>query len=243
MILFMLVIVTFSWIHQKKKGKDESRKFAAQSEYRARLNEMRIQQEEKERLRFSRDLRKETDEMAQSIRELQRLLSADPSLKEKLSGLSDKLSRSADRIGHISRQIAPAMLSESGLPGALESMVSHLRPVSKADIFFAEKNYQKQDDLVEITLFRVAEEIVANALRHGKPNRIDLFLTGDDRRVMLEIHDNGLPFDLQQKLSEDQVSSPGSGLKNIAHRLQGRAELLYAHTEGANRNRIVWSKV
>lgn len=239
MVVFLLIIVTFSWIHQKKKGKEESRQFTAQSEYQARLNEMRIQHEEKERLRFSNELQKETSKLKSALREMNYAmqnvdLTSWPEIREKFSG-------SLEEIESISRKIAPSILSESGLTQALQSLVNQLAQNSRADLFFAEKGYKKQDEMTEIALFRIAEEIISNALKHGKPNRIDVSLTGTNQQVVLEIRDNGFPFDLKKKLSENQINAPGNGLKNMASRLQHHAELVYTHTEGANRNKIVYS--
>lgn len=235
MVVFLLIIVTFSWIHQKKKGKEESRKFLAANDYQGKLNEIRIQQEEKERVQFARGLQKEITEIQAALAELSRH-EATPAL----SALAEKLAASLQKLESISRQIAPAMLSESGLSHALASMVNQFNNSGKADLFFVDKNYKKQDDEIEIMLFRVAHEIVSNALKHGKPNRIDVCISRSDKQIALEIRDNGLPFDLKQKLSENHIDTPGNGLKNIATRLQNNAELMYTHFEGTNRNKIIY---
>ncbi len=235
MVVFLLIIVTFSWMYQKKKGKEESRKFLAENDYQGKLNEIRILQEEKERVQFARELKKEITEIQDSIAGLSRI-----EMPPGLNTLAEKLSASVQKLESISRQIAPAMLSESGLSHALASMVHQFNGSGKADLFFVEKGYKKQDDSLEIMLFRIAHEIISNALKHGKPNRIDVSVSSNDKQIVLEIRDNGLPFDLKQKLSENNIDRPGNGLKNIATRLQNNAELMYTHFEGTNRNKIIY---
>ncbi len=237
MVVFLLIIVTFSWIHQKKKGKEENRNLIAQRDQQARINELRIQQEEEERVRFARDLQKEIAELKSSIAELNMAAeNHDPAF----GNMARKLSQSIRKIENVSQQIAPAMLSESGLTYTLQSMVSQFNSAGKADLFLVEKGYKKQDDHIEIMLFRIAQEIVSNALKHGKPNRIDIFLTGTEKQIVLEIWDNGLPFDLKKKLTENNSAPLGNGLTNIASRLQNNAELMYMHFDGTNRNKVVY---
>jgi signal transduction histidine kinase len=48
---------------------------------------------------------------------------------------------------------------------------------------------------VDLQLFRIAQEAVINAIRHGRATRIDLGLSYDERRVALTITDNGCGFD------------------------------------------------
>jgi len=48
---------------------------------------------------------------------------------------------------------------------------------------------------VDLQLFRIAQEAVTNAVRHGRPTRIDVNVSYDDRQVALTVSDNGCGFD------------------------------------------------
>ncbi len=48
---------------------------------------------------------------------------------------------------------------------------------------------------VDLQLFRIAQEAVTNAIRHGRPTRIDISVSYDDSQVALTIADNGCGFD------------------------------------------------
>lgn len=48
---------------------------------------------------------------------------------------------------------------------------------------------------VDLQLFRIAQEAVTNAIRHGRPTRIDVTVSYDDTQVMLTIADDGCGFD------------------------------------------------
>jgi signal transduction histidine kinase len=48
---------------------------------------------------------------------------------------------------------------------------------------------------VDLQLFRIAQEAATNAIRHGRPTRIDISVSYDDSRVSLTIADDGCGFD------------------------------------------------
>jgi signal transduction histidine kinase/ligand-binding sensor domain-containing protein len=50
---------------------------------------------------------------------------------------------------------------------------------------------------VDLQLFRIAQEAVTNAVRHGRPTRIDISVSYDERQVALTIADDGCGFDAQ----------------------------------------------
>jgi signal transduction histidine kinase len=48
---------------------------------------------------------------------------------------------------------------------------------------------------VDLQLFRIAQEAVTNAVRHGHPTHIDIHVSYDQRQVALTIADDGCGFD------------------------------------------------
>jgi signal transduction histidine kinase/ligand-binding sensor domain-containing protein len=50
---------------------------------------------------------------------------------------------------------------------------------------------------VDLQLFRIAQEAVANAVHHGRPSRIDIRVSYDERQVELTVADDGCGFDPQ----------------------------------------------
>jgi len=61
-------------------------------------------------------------------------------------------------------------------------------------------------------LFRVAQEAINNALRHGKATQINLALATDARELVLTISDNGRGLG-------DRETSSGIGIRIMKHRL------------------------
>ena len=65
------------------------------------------------------------------------------------------------------------------------------------------------------TLFHICQEALANAAKHAKAGLVDVRLLTSDRRVILEVTDDGLGFDLR-KMS----ATLGHGLSNMHFRAQ-----------------------
>ena len=55
---------------------------------------------------------------------------------------------------------------------------------------------------VDLQLFRIAQEAVTNAVRHGRPTRIDISVSYDERQVALTIADDGCGFDAHAQTSK-----------------------------------------
>jgi signal transduction histidine kinase len=61
-------------------------------------------------------------------------------------------------------------------------------------------------------LFRIAQEAMRNALRHARPTRVDIILTGNAAATFLTIEDNGCG------LPAPETRGTGMGLQIMAHR-------------------------
>jgi signal transduction histidine kinase len=52
---------------------------------------------------------------------------------------------------------------------------------------------------VDLQLYRIAQEAVTNAIRHGRPTRIDISVSYDERQVALSIADDGCGFSADEQ--------------------------------------------
>ncbi len=68
------------------------------------------------------------------------------------------------------------------------------------------------DEATAAQLFRIAQEAVRNAFRHGDPSRVNIILGEDARALKLIVEDDG------RGLPPPEARGPGMGLRIIAHR-------------------------
>jgi len=152
--------------------------------------------------------------------------------------LAHKLERrskdAAARAGEIARQIreaiaqtralarglSPVTLEAEGLMSALAELAANTEKIFRvACRFHCDAPVPVQDQAVATHLFRIAQEAVSNALRHGRTVRhIRLELSAAPGRIELSVSDDGAGF----PASKPAVKSAGMGL----HIMQARARMI-----------------
>lgn len=115
--------------------------------------------------------------------------------------------------------LVPVQLGKRGLSSALRELAS--KTDGLGDVVCAFKN----DQLVELScddtslhLYRIAQEAVANALKHSRPAHILIALGCEKRDIVLQIADDGHGFDSTKQQA-------GLGMKTLAY----RASLIGGH--------------
>jgi two-component system CheB/CheR fusion protein len=73
-------------------------------------------------------------------------------------------------------------------------------------------------------LYRIAQEAISNAIKHGKARKVVVALTGDDEVFELTITDDGTGF------QKSRGPAKGMGMKTMAY----RARLIGARLETGN---------
>lgn len=142
------------------------------------------------------------------------------------------------RLRRIVRALRPPVLEELGLKEALEAMVSDIR--SQSDLacsvsIDADGLGALTDTTVETALYRMAQELATNAVRHGQAMTMSIILTTDSRHWILTVLDDGVGFDPQAE------SISGMGLRGVRE----RAEILGGQVDissipGAGSTVTVW---
>lgn len=242
MLMFMLLIITFSWVQQRKRAREETEKFRENHEYNRELSENMIHLEEKERFEFAREISLIAEKMEDHLFRISKVrnLIEDEGLSEDFHKHMEELTQAQKKLITVSKKITPTILIDNGLVGALKDFIMKCKANYRSDILFDFKQYRKQDDLVETTLFRIAEEVLLNALNQCDPNRVDIELRSDNKEVILIISDNGAPFDLKRTLDDKSRTLEAKCLIKIESRLRNNAALSYEHLNGTNRNKIIW---
>ena len=127
--------------------------------------------------------------------------------------LTDLVEGGVVQIRDLARGLVPVHMHEAGLAAALEqlaSSVSRLQNVACVFVLDGEVSVQAPDAATH--LYRIAQEAIHNAIRHGGAKRIRIELMEAGRTVTLCVKDNGAGF------SKRKLGSKGMGLKIMQYR-------------------------
>ena len=145
-----------------------------------------------------------------------------------------------DRLRAICADLRLPVIHDLGLAAALEALVGEVRGASGIDIDLRCDVDGRPPYDVELGLFRIAQEAVANAVKHGRPP-ITVRLRAEAGRAELEVNDSG-PGVGEAALA--RPASPGHlGFLTMTQRAAKLgAELAVAdRREGGTRVRVTWS--
>ena len=79
-------------------------------------------------------------------------------------------------------------------------------------IFFPQKSFNSIEETIKLNLYRIAQELLSNALKHSKAQYVSLSYTIDQNQIRLIYEDDGIGF--------KQNNHIGIGIANIKERLQ-----------------------
>jgi len=115
-----------------------------------------------------------------------------------------------------------AVFHKGGLGAALQDFAQRTRKAYRCGCRFSDRaELPLTDPVLCANLFRIAQEAVANALRHGRATRLELSLAARGDDLVLEVRNNGQPLPATPK--------DGLGLRTMQHRagvIGGRLELV-----------------
>jgi two-component system, LuxR family, sensor kinase FixL len=103
-----------------------------------------------------------------------------------------------DAISHtrsLARGLSPVTLESEGLMSALQELASNTRNIFRvACSFNCDGIVEVHDHAAATNLFRIAQEAVSNAIKHGRAKQISIDLERNGGRITLQVSDNGVGF-------------------------------------------------
>ena len=134
--------------------------------------------------------------------------------KEQLRAIAEVARTGIIDVRHSVKALHPDALESMDLENALRKLIDSTTRSTGVEItyrFDADLNHFNQDE--EDVVYRVVQESITNAIRHGKASRIQIEITRKDADLHIVIRDNGMG------CSEIK---PGFGL----HHMKERVEML-----------------
>ena len=185
---------------------------------RRELEEKVLQISDRERRNIGHDLHDDLGQQLTGIallgRALQERLSAQSSPEaEAMAVLLRHVDSALVHVRELARGLESAPARPEGLLEALAGLAAHVRSTSQVSCRLeADPSALVRDPSVANQLYRIAQEAVHNAVRHGRPKKIAITLTEDDRGLNLTVADDGAG------LLESPKKDAGMGLDIMRHR-------------------------
>ena len=193
-----------------------------------------IEGQEEERKRIAKELH---DGLGQILAAINLNFKAcEPAIKslenkeqELFSSTTLLLENAVKEIRNISKNLMPGALEDFGLAKALEKLCQDIANNGKLQLTFHQTGLeQRLDKPVEIGLYRMAQELITNIIKHAKATQADIQLIRHQHSVVFMTEDNGVGF---QKSTEE--IHEGLGLKNLATRVKAlNGTLILDSSEG-----------
>jgi len=115
----------------------------------------------------------------------------------------------------IMNNLHPSILDELGLiasinwlSGEYQKSYPHIRVHKQIEV-----SEQDISEGVKVVIFRVLQEALNNFARHGRGDRVDMFLLKSEKRFLLKLQDNGHGFDVEN-------AQKGVGLESMRERVE-----------------------
>ncbi|MCX5975471.1 MAG: PAS domain S-box protein [Coprothermobacterota bacterium] len=216
------------------------------------LSHRLVEAQESERRNLARELH---DDFGQTLIALKLMIdqlpssssSADQDVMERLQGLMKEL---LARVRNLSLDLRPMMLDDLGLLPALTWLCKRFTERTRICVDFNRHGLEERlpSDL-ETALFRIVQEALTNVARHAEVRTVKIELVVSSERVILEVIDQGVGFDLQS-VSAERDRTGLSSMRERAAALRGFLEVrtqlgqgthlkVSLPISGSNRNRRV----
>ena len=112
-------------------------------------------------------------------------------------------------------------LVDVGLVDAIDNLASFWRnryPAVTFDINVLDRSY---GEIIDQTIFRIVQESLSNAMRHGKPDRVEIEVVPKSEGISITVQDNGCGLD-----GTDNASSFGiAGMRERVAGFDGKLEI------------------
>lgn len=125
------------------------------------------------------------------------------------------LQDSIDEVRSLSRRLSAPSLGDIKLKESVTELVEAVRATNKLQISLTMKGVEElevnQD--VHLALYRILQEHLTNVLKHSEASHVKVYIEAKQSALSLQVNDDGLGFDLQQK-------SNGIGISNMMSRAE-----------------------
>jgi len=164
------------------------------------------------------------------LSEVEKVKKAAPELNDILGNIDDSL----QELRGVARNLMPETLLKYGLKAALEDYCSTLKYKDTNIVLQYYSTEEIEDRNTKLTIYRIIQELINNALKHAKATEILIQFIHDPSKIDITVEDDGIGFDYARLNQEN-----GLGLTNLKNRvnfLNGTMDVRSIVNEGTSVN-------
>lgn len=115
----------------------------------------------------------------------------------------------------VAHNLMPEALVKFGLKNALLDYCNTTQLSSKVSVSYEQLGSERPlGNTADLNIYRIVQELISNAIKHGSPSKILVQLTKASNKVLLTVEDDGKGFD-----KTEIVSKVGMGITSVQQRV------------------------
>jgi signal transduction histidine kinase len=182
------------------------------------LSRRLLEVQEQERVRIAREVHDELGQALTAIKiDLQQLSSREHSLQDSVAPIAAKIDGTVDLVRRIAADLRPSVLDDLGISAALEQQLRRLKESTGMITALDIAEEPELDMLTGTALYRIAQEALANVVRHSRASEVRVSLAVENGKAVMTIRDNGIGISPARIAAADSLGLLG---------MRERAELL-----------------
>jgi signal transduction histidine kinase len=187
----------------------------------AAANQRYIEAQEQERSRLARELHDDINQriglLAFNLDRVKNDLPVEQAkLRERVAGECERVSQLASDIQALSHRLHSSKLEYLGLEVAAKGFCAEVTELENVEVDFRSHDVTKElSKETSLSLFRVLQEALQNALKHSGSKKFQVVLSGSSNQLELTVRDWGTGFTV-----EDKIKGRGLGLTSMRERMK-----------------------
>ncbi len=145
---------------------------------------------------------------------------------QQVEGLKKLTDGVLEELHRLAMGLRPASLDYLGLVAALEQLVKDTDKRYNLNVRFRSSGFTSEVRLsehFEISVYRIVQEALTNAVRHANAKNIDVILERRDGKIIVMIEDDGVGFDTMQTLKSGHLGV--IGMQERAQMMSGTLQI------------------
>jgi signal transduction histidine kinase len=231
--LFAFFLIIYVTIQKRKQYRHSLEKQQIEHRYASQLLQSRIEVQEQALKNFSEEIHDNVGQVLSLTKmQLHRIAESagDEQVRNNAQQGTELLTKAIADLRSLSHTANGGLISNIGLVESIRKEVGYISSAKNISCTFDVKGepYQLGSEK-DLLVFRIIQESIANAMKHGNPDNLDINLVYQPESFHVSVTDDGKGFDTTA------VTNSGLGLNNIKLRtglLQGKLDILSSKEKG-----------